>query len=51
MLDIKVGDIIHLMNSSIVIEIIKNVALKLDTFVAPRVSEIQSKIGDADRLS
>ena len=42
------GAVIHLVDSSIVLGMIKNVALKFDSFVAPRVSEIQSNVGDAE---
>ena len=49
-LDIKVGDVIHLVDSSIVISMIKNITLKFDTFVALYVSEIQSNVGDVEWL-
>ena len=47
-LDVKIGAVIHLVDSSIVLGMIKNIALKFDNFVAPRVSEIQSNVGDAE---
>ena len=47
-LDIQMGDVIHLVDSSIVLGMIKNIALKFDSFVAPRISEIQSNVGDAE---
>ena len=47
-LDIQMGVVIHLVDSSIVLGMIKNIALKFDSFVAPRISEIQSNVGDAE---
>ena len=37
MLDIKVGDVIHIVDPSIMLGMIKNIALKFDSFVAPCV--------------
>ena len=45
-LDLKVGKVIHMVDSSIVLGMIKNVSLKFDTFTAPRVAEIQANMGD-----
>ena len=38
-LDLKVGKVIHMVDSSIVLGMIKNVSLKFDTFTAPRVAD------------
>ena len=45
-LDLKVGKVIHMVDCSIVLGMIKNVSLKFDTFTAPRVAEIQENMGD-----
>ena len=44
---IKVRKVIHIIDSSIVLGMIKNVSLKFDTFTAPRIAEIQANMGDA----
>ena len=41
-LDIKIGDTIHIVDSSIILGMIRNVSLKFDAYTAPRVTEIQS---------
>ena len=41
-LDLEVGEVLHLVDASIVLGMITNVSLKFDTFTAPRVTEIQS---------
>ena len=43
---IKLGKIVHLVDSSIVLGMVQSISLKFDTFIAPRVSEIQSHSGD-----
>ena len=47
-LDIQIGTVIHIIYSSIVLGMIKNMALKFDSFVAPHISEIQSSLGDSE---
>ena len=39
--DIEVEEILHLVDASIVLGMIKNISLKFDAYTAPRVSEIQ----------
>ena len=41
-LDIKIGDTLHIVDSSIILGMIRNVSLKFDAYTAPRVTEIQS---------
>ena len=41
-LDITIKIVVHLVDASIVLGMIKNISLKFDTYTAPRVSEIQS---------
>ena len=40
--EIRIAMTIHIVDSSVVLGMIQNISLKFDTFVAPRVSEIQS---------
>ena len=41
-MDIEVSEIIHVVDASIILGMIRNVSLKFDTYTAPRVTEIQS---------
>ena len=41
-MDLQVGEILHVVDASIVLGMIKNVSLKFDSFTAPRVTEIQT---------
>ena len=41
-MDIEVGEVLHIVDASIILGMIKNVSLKFDTFTAPRVTEIQT---------
>ena len=40
-MDIKVGDIYHFVDASIIIGMLKNISLKFDSYTAPRITEIQ----------
>ena len=41
-MNIEVGEVLHLVDASIVLGMIRNVSLKFDTYTAPRVTEIQT---------
>ena len=41
-LKVEVGSVIHIVDASIILGMIKNISLKFDTFSAPRVTEIQT---------
>ena len=47
-MNIKLGVVVHLVDSSIVLGMIQSISLKFDTFTAPRILEIQSNTGDAN---
>ena len=46
-LNIKLGKVIHLVDSSIVLGMVQSISLKFDTFTAPRVAEIQTNTGES----
>ena len=46
-LNIKLGVVVHMVDSSIVLGMVQSISLKFDTFSAPRISEIQANTGDA----
>ena len=41
-MDIEVGEVLHIVDASIILGMIKNVSLKFETFTAPRITEIQT---------
>ena len=40
-MDIDIGEVLHIVDASIILGMLKTYSLKFDTFVAPRVTEIQ----------
>ena len=40
-LDIEFGEVLHIVDASIILGMIKNISLKFDTFSGPRITEIQ----------